>query len=50
MRPPLWERIKQTACRWFGHREGQDSYVVFCKRCGRVLRSRVLPSERTDDE
>lgn len=40
MRPPLWERVKQAVCRRFGHREKQDDYVVFCGRCGEVLRPR----------
>lgn len=39
MREPLWERIKQAVCRRFGHREKRDEYVVWCARCGWVLRS-----------
>lgn len=38
MRPPLWDRIKQRACRWFGHREVYGDWDVSCGRCGWLLR------------
>lgn len=34
MREPWWMRVKQTVCRWFGHKERIDNQgMVYCKRC-----------------